>query len=46
MDIGIDTFADVALGGSYPKRLRELVEKMELAGEAGPDVLGLGGHGP
>jgi alkanesulfonate monooxygenase SsuD/methylene tetrahydromethanopterin reductase-like flavin-dependent oxidoreductase (luciferase family) len=46
MDIGIYTFADVAAG--HPEqagqRLRNLVEEMELADQAGLDVFAVGEH--
>ena len=44
MEIGIYTFADVEPGGSHPRRLRQLVEEMELADQVGLDVFGIGEH--
>ena len=44
MEIGIYTFADVGADGSHGKRLRHLVEEIELADQVGLDVFGLGEH--
>ncbi|OLT14496.1 luciferase [Pseudonocardia sp. CNS-139] len=47
MEIGVYTFADVSLdpGGVGPaQRVREVVEEIALADEAGLDVFGLGEH--
>lgn len=44
MEIGLYTFADVAPGGDAGQRLRDLVEEMRLADEAGLDVFGVGEH--
>ena len=46
MEIGVFTFADVRreAGGDPARRLRELVEEIELADEVGLDVFGVGEH--
>src|SRR6476619_4812327 len=48
MQVGIDSFAaahdDIALSVSPSKRLRELVEQIELADQLGLDVFGVGEH--
>ncbi len=44
MEIGLYTFADVAPGGDAGLRLRQLVEEIELADQAGLDVFGVGEH--
>src|SRR5215218_2063109 len=51
MEIGVTSFADLADGGSDPahpppaaRRLRELVEEIELADAVGLDVFGVGEH--
>jgi probable LLM family oxidoreductase len=43
-EIGAYTFGDVAPGGDAAPRIRQLVEEIELADEAGLDVFGLGEH--
>ena len=42
MEIGLYAFADVAQGMSAGQRLRNFVEKMELADQVGLDVFGVG----
>jgi probable LLM family oxidoreductase len=47
MELGLATFADVSLGASpdkVAKRLRELLEEIELADKLGLEVFGLGEH--
>ena len=46
MEIGVFTFADVRRedGGDPSRRLRELMEEIELADEVGLDVFGVGEH--
>jgi len=47
MELGVYTFADVALagdGGRHARRMRELLDEMALADEVGLDVFGLGEH--
>jgi alkanesulfonate monooxygenase SsuD/methylene tetrahydromethanopterin reductase-like flavin-dependent oxidoreductase (luciferase family) len=47
VELGLATFADVALGASparVAQRLRELLEEIELADRLGLDVFGLGEH--
>ena len=46
MEIGVFTFADVRReeGGDAARRLRELIEEIELAEEVGLDVFGVGEH--
>src|SRR3984957_3317141 len=47
MELGLATFADVALGASparVAQRLQELLEEIELADRLGLDVFGLGEH--
>lgn len=47
IELGIHTFADVALTGGhdrYERRMRELLEEIELADQVGLDVFGLGEH--
>ena len=46
MEIGVFTFADVRReeGGDPARRLRELIEEIELADEVGLDVYGVGEH--
>jgi len=44
MEIGMYTFADVGPGISAGKRLRNLVEEIELADKVGLDVYGVGEH--
>jgi alkanesulfonate monooxygenase SsuD/methylene tetrahydromethanopterin reductase-like flavin-dependent oxidoreductase (luciferase family) len=47
MELGLATFADLALGArpeDAARRLRELLEEIELADELGLEVFGLGEH--
>jgi probable LLM family oxidoreductase len=47
MELGLATFADVPLGAEPPRvarRLRELLEEIELADRLGLEVFGLGEH--
>jgi probable LLM family oxidoreductase len=44
MEIGVTSFADVPEGGDPARRLRELVEEIELADAIGLDVFGVGEH--
>jgi probable LLM family oxidoreductase len=46
VEIGVFTFADVRreAGGDPARRLRELIEEIELADEVGLDVFGVGEH--
>ncbi len=44
MEIGVTSFADVPEGGDPARRLRELVEEIELADAVGLDVFGVGEH--
>ncbi len=47
MELGLATFADVPLGAEPPqvaRRLRELLEEIELADQLGLEVFGLGEH--
>ena len=44
MEIGVTSFADLAAGVSPARRLRELVEEIELADAVGLDVFGVGEH--
>jgi len=44
MEIGVYTFADMKPGGDAGLRLRQLVEEMEVADQAGLDVFGVGEH--
>jgi hypothetical protein len=44
MELGLYTFADVHPGISPERRLRDLVEEMELADQVGLDVFGVGEH--
>jgi len=44
MEIGVTSFADVAEDGDPARRLRELVEEIELADAVGLDVFGVGEH--
>jgi probable LLM family oxidoreductase len=44
MEIGVTSFADLAEGASPARRLRELVEEIELADAVGLDVFGVGEH--
>jgi probable LLM family oxidoreductase len=44
MELGLYTFADVGFDGDPGRRLRELVEEIELADQVGLDVFGVGEH--
>ncbi len=47
MELGLATFADLPLGADAPhaaRRLRELIEEIELADQLGLEVFGLGEH--
>ncbi|HEX7292663.1 MAG TPA: LLM class flavin-dependent oxidoreductase [Conexibacter sp.] len=44
MEIGVTSFADLVDGGDPARRLRELVEEIELADAVGLDVFGVGEH--
>src|SRR5919109_343869 len=44
MELGLATFADVSPGVGPQKRLRNLIEKVQLADELGLDVFGIGEH--
>jgi len=44
MEIGVTSFADLAEGVSPARRLRQLVEEIELADAVGLDVFGVGEH--
>ena len=44
MELGLYTFADVGPGGDPARRMRELVEEIELADRVGLDVFGVGEH--
>ncbi len=44
MEIGVTSFADLADGADPARRLRELVEEIELADAVGLDVFGVGEH--
>jgi probable LLM family oxidoreductase len=44
MEIGVTSFADLAEGADLGRRLRELVEEIELADAVGLDVFGVGEH--
>ena len=44
MEIGVFTFADIREGESAERRLRDLMEEVELADEVGLDVFGVGEH--
>ncbi len=44
MELGVATFADLAGGASPERRMRELIEEVELADQLGLDVFGLGEH--
>ncbi len=47
MELGLATFADLPLGADAPhaaRRLRELLEEIELADQLGLEVFGLGEH--
>ena len=44
MELGLYTFADVGPGGDAARRMRELIEEIELADGVGLDVFGVGEH--
>jgi len=44
MELGLYTFADVGPGSDPARRMRELVEEIELADRVGLDVFGVGEH--
>ena len=44
MELGLYTFADVGPGGDAARRMRELIEEIELADRVGLDVFGVGEH--
>ena len=44
MELGLYTFADVGPGSDPARRMRELVEEIELADAVGLDVFGVGEH--
>jgi probable LLM family oxidoreductase len=44
MELGLYTFADVGPGSDPARRMRELVEEIELADKVGLDVFGVGEH--
>jgi probable LLM family oxidoreductase len=44
MELGLYTFADVGPGSDPARRMRELVEEIELADGVGLDVFGVGEH--
>ena len=44
MELGLYTFADVGPGSDPSRRMRELVEEIELADAVGLDVFGVGEH--
>ena len=44
MELGLYTFAEIAPGGDAGQRLRDLLEEIELADQAGLDVFGVGEH--
>ena len=44
MELGLYTFADVVPGSDPARRMRELVEEIELADAVGLDVFGVGEH--
>ena len=44
MELGLYTFADVGPGVDPARRLRDLIEEIELADEVGLDVFGVGEH--
>ena len=44
MELGLYTFADVGLGMDPARRLRDLLEEIELADAVGLDVFGVGEH--
>ncbi len=44
MELGLYTFADVGPGSDPARRMRELIEEIELADRVGLDVFGVGEH--
>src|SRR5689334_24143343 len=44
MELGVYTFAEASRPEDAPRRLRELVEEMELADQVGLEVFGVGEH--
>ena len=44
MEIGVTSFADVPEGANPARRLRELIEEIQLADAVGLDVFGVGEH--
>jgi probable LLM family oxidoreductase len=44
VEIGVYTFGDLGTSGDAGRRVRELVEEIELADQVGLDVFGLGEH--
>ena len=44
MDLGIYSFAEVGPGADWRRRLRDLLEEIELADQVGLDVFGVGEH--
>src|SRR3712207_547879 len=44
MELGLYTFADVGPGGDAARRMRELIEEIELADRVGLNVFGVGEH--
>jgi probable LLM family oxidoreductase len=44
VELGLITFADMPPGGDAQRRVRELMEEIELADELGLDVFGVGEH--
>src|ERR1700683_1429398 len=44
MELGVATFAVLAVGGAPEQRMRDLLEEIELADQLGLDVFALGEH--
>jgi probable LLM family oxidoreductase len=44
MELGLATFADLAIGVSPRQRMQDLMEEVELADQLGLDVFGIGEH--
>jgi alkanesulfonate monooxygenase SsuD/methylene tetrahydromethanopterin reductase-like flavin-dependent oxidoreductase (luciferase family) len=44
MELGLATFADLASGVSPRRRMKELLEEIQLADELGLDAFGIGEH--
>ena len=44
MELGVYTFAELTSGLDPEKRLRNLIEEMELADQVGLDVFAIGEH--